>query len=133
MGPDSFTMLEPITKIIKLALTAGARRTVNSVLILLFSSGIKIQEFPSLLLPQFPMQFTGFQSNKFVRLATFRPAITFTSVLILHNAGVQLSTLYKRTFEKEVRIMKDNTYLVLFVRKSTATEDIFSFSLQKFD
>lgn len=40
---------EPITKIIKLALTAGARRTVNSVLILLFSVRIKIPEFRSLL------------------------------------------------------------------------------------
>lgn len=64
MGLDSFTMLEPITKIIKLALTAGARRTVNSVLILLFSSRIKILEFSSLLLVT--MQFPGLKGNNFI-------------------------------------------------------------------
>ena len=80
------------------------------------------------------MQFTGFQSNKFVRLATFYPAITFTSNIAYR--GVQFS---KPTFSsvqvyiRERRIMKNNTYLALFMRKSTATEDIFSFSLQKCD
>lgn len=105
MGSDSFTMLEPITKIIKLALTAGARRTVNSVLILLFSSGIKILEF----------SLRYFSRNSRCNLQAFKVIsssvwLRFIPLLrlqvILHTVACNfqnlLFPLYKYTFEKDV-------------------------------
>ena len=117
MGLDSFTMLEPITKIIKLALTAGARRTVNSVLILLFSSRIKIPEFPSLLLTT--TQFPGLESNNF----------NF-NVLVRQSKSLETSFIYiVTTLWNKIRYVEVLKVIPLYVYVLKRLERLEKFSL----